>query len=69
MGIFRQGSAEESRVITLLPYLDASAVYIVKEAPGGSVIAKMTGAELSQKGFKVSLKERYQGMLYEILKN
>jgi len=67
IGIFRQGAAEKSRVITV-PYLDASTVYTVKQAPTGDVIAKMTGAELEKEGFQVSLKESYQGMLYEIIK-
>jgi len=65
VGIFRQGAAEESRIITI-PYLNASSVYTVKQAPDGKIIAQMTGAELEQKGFRVTLKERYQGMLYEI---
>jgi len=65
VGIFRQGATEESRVISL-PYLDASTVYVIKQAPTGKAVAKMTGAELEQKGFKVTLKEFYQGMLYEI---
>ena len=67
VGIFRHGAHEESRFITL-PYLDASTVYTVKQAPSGKVIARMTGAELKQKGFKVTLGELYQGMLYEIFK-
>ena len=67
VGIFRQGAAEESRVITV-PYLDASTVYTIKQAPTGKVVAKMTGAKLAQNGFKVTLKDYYQGMLYEITK-
>jgi alpha-galactosidase len=67
VGIFRQGAAEESRMITL-PYLDNSTIYVVEQAPSGKVIAKMTGAELEQKGFQVTLKDRYHGMLYEIHK-
>ncbi len=65
VGIFRQGAAEESRVITV-PYLDPSTVYIVKQAPKGQTVAKMTGSELKQKGFQVTLKEPYMGMLYEV---
>ena len=66
VGIFRHGAVEESRIISL-PYLDVSTLYAVKQAPDGKIVAKMTGAELKQKGFKVTLKEPYQGMLYEIL--
>jgi len=65
VGIFRQGAVEESRIVTV-PYLDASTVYDVKEAPTGKVIARMTGAELKQKGFTVTLKDLYQGMMFEI---
>jgi len=67
VGIFRQGAVEESRVITV-PYLDASTVYTVRQAPEGKVVATMTGSEFKQKGFKVTLVEQYQGMLYEIIK-
>jgi len=66
IGIFRHGAAEESRIITI-PYLDASTVYAIRQAPDGKTIARMTGAELQQKGFKVTLKDSYQGMLYEVL--
>ena len=66
VGIFRQGAVEESRVITV-PYLDDSTIYTIKEAPTGKVVIQMTGAELKQKGFQVSLKESYQGMLYEVI--
>jgi alpha-galactosidase len=65
VGIFRQGAAEERRIVTI-PYLDADTRYTIKAAPNGKVIAKMTGAELQQKGFKTTLKALYQGMLYEI---
>jgi alpha-galactosidase len=68
VGVFRQGAAVESRVVTV-PYLDASTVYTIKQAPAGKIAAKMTGDELKQKGFKVTLKEFYQGMLYEITNN
>jgi len=67
IGIFRQGAAEESRILTV-PYLDASSVYSIQQAPAGNVVAEMTGDELKQKGFPVTLKEPYQGMLYEIIK-
>ena len=68
VGIFRQGTAEKSRTITL-PYLNASTLYAIRQAPNGKVVAKMTGADLEQKGFQVTLKEPYQGMLYEIVMN
>ena len=67
IGIFKQGAAEESRIITI-PYLDAKTTYTIKQAPTGKTVAKMTGAELDQKGFKVTLTDTYQGMLYEIVK-
>ena len=65
VGIFKQGAMEESRIVTV-PYLDAATQYTIKQAPDGKVIAKMTGAELARKGFKVTLPDNYQGMLYEI---
>ena len=65
VGIFKQGSAEVSRVVTI-PYLDAKTTYTIKQAPAGKTVAKMAGADLARKGFKVTLTDTYQGMLFEI---
>lgn len=65
VGVFREGSAETSRTITVR-YLDPAATYSIRQAPDGCEIARMTGAELEKRGFKVTLKEEYSGELFEI---
>ena len=67
VGIFKQGAVEENRIVTL-PYLDASTVYTIKQAPDGKAVAKMTGADLAKKGFKVTLEKSHEGMLYEVIR-
>jgi alpha-galactosidase len=67
VGIFRQGSHENERVVTV-KYLDPSAVYEVKKAPSGEAILRSTGNQLEENGFKVSFKNAYDGSVYEIVK-
>jgi len=64
IGIFRHGSVETKRVITL-NYLDPGKIYEVK-AMDGTVIATLTGKDLREKGFKVNLEGVYSGDLFEI---
>ena len=64
IGIFRHGSVETKRVITL-NYLDPGKIYEVK-AMDGTVIATLTGKDLRGKGFKVNLEGVYSGDLLEI---
>jgi alpha-galactosidase len=66
VGVFRHGAAEESRVVTV-PYLKADKTYLVKQGYAGTTIATLTGQELSQKGFPVTLKEKYDGELFEVV--
>jgi alpha-galactosidase len=66
-GIFRQGSPESSRVVTV-NYLDRDAVYEVRKAPGGEFVTKSKGSELSEKGFNVILPKKYDGAVFEIIK-
>jgi alpha-galactosidase len=68
VGIFRQGSFEYQRVVTV-QYLDPLSIYEVRRAPDGELITKATGKELSENGFKVKLEKKYDGALFEILKN
>jgi alpha-galactosidase len=64
-GIFRQGSPDDTRTISISG-LDTSEQYLVKLAPTNTVVAKMTGKALEEKGFKVKINKLYAGMLYEI---
>lgn len=65
VGVFRQGSNESTRVVTI-PYLDATAQYEVKKGYQQTPIVKTTGKVLSESGFTVHLSELYDGELYEV---
>ena len=65
VGVFNQGSAEKSRLVTV-PYLAPDATYQVRQGFSGKTIAVMTGKELAEKGFEVFLDEPYGGDLFEI---
>ena len=67
VGIFKQGSLETHRM-AIVQYLYPNAVYQIMSAPEGKEIAKMSGKELSEKGFEVVLNKTYEGALYEIIK-
>jgi alpha-galactosidase len=65
VGIFRQGSLDDQRTVSV-PGLYKNRQYSVKYAPSGEEIIKMTGEELEEKGFKVRMTEKYDSKLYEI---
>jgi alpha-galactosidase len=67
VGIFRQGSPENQRTVTVM-FLDPSSVYEVRKAPSGDLIMNSTGKELATKGFTVSMEKEYDGSVYEIVK-
>lgn len=67
VGIFRQGSPENQRRLTV-NFLNPSTVYEVRKAPSGEFIMNSTGKELSEKGFIVSMNKKYDGSLFEISK-
>ena len=67
IGIFRHGSVETKRVVTV-NYLDPEKTYEVKSSDG-KVIETMTGKDLKEKGFFVDLNGLYSGNLYEISEN
>ena len=64
IGIFRHGSVETKRIVTV-KYLDPEKTYEVKEIDG-KVVTSLTGNELNEKGFIVELLGLYSGDLYEI---
>lgn len=66
IGVFRHGSAERERTVTL-KYLDPARKYVVKEGKTGRKIVSMTGSELETEGFKVKLDKRYDGQLFEVV--
>jgi alpha-galactosidase len=65
VGIFKQFSNADEHWITLA-YLDDEKEYLVKLAPSGEIIARGTGSELREKGFKVIFEEEVQGELFEV---
>jgi alpha-galactosidase len=67
VGIFRQGSPENQRIVTV-QFLDPFSYYEVKKAPIGEIIMTATGKELSEKGFMVTFNKKYDGAVFEILK-
>ena len=67
VGVFREGAAETSRMITVCG-LEPDSTYIVRRGPDGTETARMTGRELEKKGFRVELKDEYSGELFEIVK-
>jgi alpha-galactosidase len=64
IGIFRHGSIEKSRIVTV-KYLDPRLIYEVKTIEGNQIVV-LTGSELQDKGFVVDLEGLYSGNLYEI---
>ncbi len=67
VGIFRQGSPESQRTVTV-NFLEPGSVYEVKKAPSGEFIMNSTGRELAENGFIVRLEKKYDGAVYEIVK-
>jgi alpha-galactosidase len=67
LGIFRHGSVEAKRIVTV-NYLIPEVTYYVKTMEG-KVIETLTGNDLRKKGFEVGLEGVYSGDLFEISGN
>lgn len=63
-GFFRHGSAEETRYVAVNGLLPEGQYRILDM--DGKELACMSGKELREKGFAVTIKERYGGRLFEI---
>jgi alpha-galactosidase len=68
IGIFRQGAVENERMVAV-KYLDPVEMYSISQCPDGRVLMKLSGKKLAEEGFKVRLKNKYDGNLYEISLN
>ena len=64
VGIFRHGSVETKRILTI-NYLDPDRMYNVKTIDG-KIVSTLTGNDLLEKGFEVDLEGKYSGELFEI---
>ncbi len=64
IGIFRQGSMETKRLVTI-NYLDPEKLYTIKRM-NGDVVVTATGETLRTKGFIIGLEKMYDGELFEI---
>jgi len=67
IGVFRQGSFETTRQVTIAG-LQPLQMYQVR-AMNGKVISTQTGKKLQQTGFTVELDKLYDGALFEIGKS
>lgn len=65
VGLFRQGSVETERLVTI-KYLNPGKMYTVNEAISGKKIYQGTGQQLAQNGFKVKMTPFYSGQLFEV---
>jgi alpha-galactosidase len=64
IGVFRHGSREQKRVVTI-NYLDSGKIYEVRRM-NGQVVVAASGSELNSHGFEVSIDKLYDGELFEI---
>jgi alpha-galactosidase len=65
IGVFNQGAREKSRTI-IVAGLNPEKKYLVLLAPEGNQIALLSGKQLSEEGFRVSLLKNYDGNVFEI---
>ena len=65
VGIFRHGSLDEERIVSIRG-LDEKKQYVIRQAPDNIEAARMTGKDLYEKGFKVKTTQRYEGRLFEV---
>lgn len=64
-GVFRQGSPENTRMVTIEGLIE-NGDYEVIDADMGSVLGTYSGQELREQGFEVKMNRKYQGRIFEI---
>lgn len=64
-GVFRQNAKETERTVTI-SMLDPDKIYQVKEAVSNKPVAKMSGKDLQNKGFRIVLDKTFDSALFEI---
>jgi len=65
IGIFRQGSLDEERTVSV-SRLDEKKLYSIKQAPDNTEVLRITGKDLFEKGFKVKMIRKYDSKLFEV---
>ena len=65
VGVFKHGAKEQQRTV-IVKYLNRTQLYEVREGGTGILLRTMTGEELEEKGFPVTLSKPYDGQLFEI---
>jgi alpha-galactosidase len=66
IGIFKQGSFDNERQVRI-NYLNPTKLYTVKECISDKIIAKATGKQLAEIGFRAKLVKEYDGQLFEVV--
>jgi alpha-galactosidase len=66
VGVFRHGAKDETRTAKV-PWLQADKTYIIRHGADGATVATLSGKDLAEKGFTVTIKEKYDGELFEIV--
>jgi len=65
VGIFKQGSLDEERTVSV-PGLDEKKQYIIKNAPDNIEVTRLSGKDLHEKGFRVRMTKEYDSRLFEL---
>ena len=65
VGIFRHGSLENTRHV-FIQGLDPDRIYEVRKAVSELPVVQMSGKELAEMGFSVTLTDLYDGVLFEV---
>jgi alpha-galactosidase len=65
IGIFRQGALEKTRTV-FVTCLDSNKKYRILSAPDEKEVAVMSGSQIINEGFRVTLEGKYDGSIFEI---
>lgn len=65
VGVFRQGGIESERKI-IIPNLSLESNYLIKDAPSGELIYRMTGKQIQEDGFVVRLTDKYDAKIFSV---
>jgi alpha-galactosidase len=65
IGVFRQGSPENTRMV-FLQDLKPDKTYVIRLAPENKSVLKASGEKLMKEGFPVKINELYGGNIYEV---